>query len=258
MSVTLKDLAKTAGVSVGTVSRALNDKKEVSAKTSDRIRQLAAELGYIPNRAGRALSAQKSISYIGVVLPSINSPFFDDIKRGIENATREFKDLGVDVVLEEEQGWEPKAHLEAIDRLQSRGCKAFILCTVDSPEICEKINSISAEGLPVVLINNNFPEAKHICYVGPDYYKSGQIAAAMLDKCKQGQELKILVVVGYKSHLGHKRRLEGFIKELDKRGSNYQIIDIVEGHDKDIDTQQVTMKAFTEHPEINFVYTDTG
>lgn len=258
MSVTLKDLAKTAGVSVGTVSRALNDKKEVSAKTSDRIRQLAAELGYIPNRAGRALSAQKSISYIGVVLPSINSPFFDDIKRGIENATRELKDLGVDVVLEEEQGWDPKAHLEAIGRLQSRGCKAFILCTVDSPEICEKINSISAEGLPVVLINNNFPEANHICYVGPDYYKSGQIAAAMLDKCKQEQELKILIVVGYKSHLGHKRRLEGFIKELDKRDSNYQIIDIVEGHDKDIDTQQVTMRAFTNHPEINCIYTATG
>ena len=78
MSVTLKDLAKASGVSVGTVSRALNDKKEVSAKTSDRIRQLASELGYIPNRAGRALSAQKSISYIGVVLPSINSPFFDE------------------------------------------------------------------------------------------------------------------------------------------------------------------------------------
>ena len=43
MSVTLKDLAKASGVSIGTVSRALNDKNEVSAKTSERIRQLAQD-----------------------------------------------------------------------------------------------------------------------------------------------------------------------------------------------------------------------
>ncbi len=258
MSVTLKDLAKASGVSVGTVSRALNDKKEVSAKTSDRIRQLASELGYIPNRAGRALSAQKSISYIGVVLPSINSPFFDDIKHGIDNATRELKDLGVDVILDEEQGWNPERHIEAIDNLQKRGCKAFILCTVDTPEICAKINSLADDGIPVVLINNDFPEAKHICYVGPDYYKSGQIAAAMLNICKPKDDLKILIVVGTKSHLGHKRRMDGFIDELNKRSCKYEIVSIVEGHDKDIDTQQVTMKAFLEHPEINCVYTATG
>ena len=89
MSVTLKDLAKASGVSIGTVSRALNDKNEVSAKTSDRIRQLAQELGYIPNRAGRALSSQKSINYVGIVIPSINSPFFDDIKKGIDMALKE-------------------------------------------------------------------------------------------------------------------------------------------------------------------------
>ena len=72
MSVTLKDLAKASGVSIGTVSRALNDKNEVSAKTSERIRQLAQELGYIPNRAGRALSSQKNINFIGICIPSIN------------------------------------------------------------------------------------------------------------------------------------------------------------------------------------------
>ena len=45
MTVTLKDLSKASGVSVGTVSRALNDKNEVSADTAKRLRQLAQELG---------------------------------------------------------------------------------------------------------------------------------------------------------------------------------------------------------------------
>lgn len=258
MSVTLKDLAKACGVSVGTVSRALNEKTEVSAKTSERIRKLAVELGYIPNRAGRALSAQKNVNYIGILLPSINSMFFDDIKRGIEIAEREFKDLGICVTVEEVEGWDVRQHLEAIERLEKRECKAFALCTVDDPQIVAKINELTDQKKPVVLINNFIPDARHVCFVGPDYRKSGSVAAAIFDKCNRDRHLKILVVVGYLTHYGHHCRVEGFLNELKRRRADYEIVATIEGHDRDIDTQQATMQAFTEHPEINAVYMTTG
>ena len=258
MSVTLKDLAKASGVSIGTVSRALNDKNEVSAKTSERIRQLAQELGYIPNRAGRALSSQKNINFIGICIPSINSPFFDDIKKGIDQALREFKDLGIDVVIKEQEGWDPKQQIEAIDQLISSGCKAFVLCSVDSPLIRNKIDELEAQGMAVILLNNDLPGTKRLCFVGPDYVKSGKVAATMVDKCCHNQKMKILIVVGYKEHLGHKNRVDGFISELQARNCDYQILDIIEGKDQDIITQQVTMKSFLAHPEINIVYMATG
>lgn len=258
MSVTLKDLAKACNVSVGTVSRALNEKTEVSAKTSERIRKLASELGYIPNRAGRALSAQKNINFIGVLLPSINSMFFDDIKRGIENASNELKDLGISVIISEVEGWNVKEHLDALEKLQSRGCKGYGLCTVNCPEMAAKINSITQNGTPAVLINTMIPGIEHACYVGPDYKKQGAIAAAMLDKCNHNRKVRILIVVGDKNHYGHRNRMEGFIAELNKRHCDYELIDTIEGHDRDIDTQQATMQAFTKHPEIDCVYMTTG
>lgn len=258
MSVTLKDLAKASGVSIGTVSRALNDKNEVSAKTSERIRQLAQELGYIPNRAGRALSAQRSINYVGISIPSINSPFFDDLKKGIDQALHEFKDLGIDIILKEQEGWDVNTQIKSIDELEAAGCKAFVICSVDSPLIREKIDELTDKGYPVVLLNNDLPGSKRLCFVGPDYYKSGKIAATMVDKCRQNIPLKILVVVGYKEHLGHKNRLEGFEAELKARRSDYEIVSVIEGYDQDIVTQQVTMKAFMEHPQINVVYMATG
>lgn len=258
MSVTLKDLAKASGVSIGTVSRALNDKNEVSAKTSERIRQLAQELGYIPNRAGRALSAQKSINYVGITIPSINSPFFDDLKKGIDQALREFKDLGIDIVLKEQEGWDVNKQIEAIDELEKSGCKAFVLCSVESDLMRKKIDELTEKGYPVVLLNNDLPGSKRLCFVGPDYLKSGRVAATMVDKCRQNTPLKILVVVGYKEHLGHKTRVEGFISELKARRNDFEIVDVIEGKDQDIITQQVTMKAFLAHPEINVVYMATG
>ncbi|MGN0916004.1 MAG: substrate-binding domain-containing protein [Succinivibrio sp.] len=258
MSVTLKDLAKASGVSIGTVSRALNDKNEVSAKTSEKIRQLAQELGYIPNRAGRALSAQKSINYVGVCLPSIHSPFFDDVKKGISMALGEFKDLGVDIIMREQEGWDPKTQIDAINELEEAGCRSFVLCSVDSPLIREKIQSLKEKDIPVVLLSNDLPDTDRLCFVGPDYCKSGRVAAAMVDKCYFGIRQKILIVVGSMDHLGHKTRVEGFKQELLSRGADFEIVDVVEGEDQDIVTQQVTMKAFKAHPEINVVYMATG
>lgn len=258
MTVTLKDLAKACGMSVGTVSRALNNKEEVSSATSDKIKQLAQSLGYVPNRAGKALSAQKNLCLIGILLPSINSPFFDEIKRGIDNAYQEFKDLGLDILLIEKEGWNVEEHLQAIDELKQRGCKAFALCTVNDERIRDKINQLSDEQLPVVLINNDIPEVRKLCFVGPDYYRSGQIAAGMLDKCSQGKELRLLIVMGLKEHAGHKARVQGFLSELDKRKVSYKVEQIIEGMDNDIITQQASMQAFAACPEINTVYMVTG
>lgn len=258
MSVTLKDLSKASGVSVGTVSRALNDKNEVSAATAKRIRQLAQELGYVPNRAGRALSAQKNLNIIGLLLPSINSPFFDDIKRGVEDASNEFQDLGLEVILKEVEGWDIEEHLRNINELVDKGCKALALCTLDEPPIRSKIDEISQSGIPVLLLNNSVQNCEHICFVGPDYVRSGEVAAALLDKCRSNQELNILVVVGLKSHQGHACRVRGFEEELKRRNSRYKIVDIIEGMDNDITTQQITMEALRKHPEINCIYMASG
>lgn len=258
MSVTLKDLAKASGVSIGTVSRALNDKNEVSEKTSERIRQLAQELGYVPNRAGRALSSQKSINYIGVTLPSINSPFFDDIKKGINNALREFKDLGFDVVLKEQEGWDSQTQIKMIDELEAVGCKSFIVCAFDCDEIREKLDELNTKGYPTVILNNFIPDCKKLCFVGPDYEKQGRIAACMVDKCKYKQKINLLGVVGSKHHLGHMNRIAGFKSCLESLNHEYEVVDIIEGEDQDIVTQQVVMKTLSEYPEINVVFIATG
>ncbi|MEK4871302.1 LacI family DNA-binding transcriptional regulator [Niallia sp. FSL W8-1348] len=70
MSVTIKDIAKTAGVSYSTVSKALRDSPLVKKPTKDRIKAVANELGYQPNVAARSLVSKKSFA-IGVVWPTI-------------------------------------------------------------------------------------------------------------------------------------------------------------------------------------------
>lgn len=81
----LSRIATSLGVSVATVSNALSGKGRVSGQLVERIREHAAELGYVPSQAGRALRTGRS-GVLGLVLPDIANPLFPKIAQAIEFA----------------------------------------------------------------------------------------------------------------------------------------------------------------------------
>ncbi|MEH7118139.1 LacI family DNA-binding transcriptional regulator [Neobacillus vireti] len=85
---TIRDVAKKAGVSVATVSRALNDKGYVHEDTRKLINKAIQELNYKPNEVARSLYKKKS-RLIGLLLPDIRNPFFPELARGIEDKMQE-------------------------------------------------------------------------------------------------------------------------------------------------------------------------
>ncbi|ASO05536.1 LacI family DNA-binding transcriptional regulator [Arenibacter algicola] len=86
--ITIYDLAKTLGVSAGTVSRSLNDHPSISQKTKQRVIAMANELGYKTNKFAVNLSKQKS-NTIGVIVPKLNSIFMSTVLAGIEKIANE-------------------------------------------------------------------------------------------------------------------------------------------------------------------------
>lgn len=83
--ITLADVAREAGVSAMTVSRALRNPDQVSAKSRDAIRAVIDRLGYVPDPAARALAAGRT-NVIGVIVPSVTNNVFADVMRGIYDA----------------------------------------------------------------------------------------------------------------------------------------------------------------------------
>jgi LacI family transcriptional regulator len=83
----IKDVAKLAGVSVGTVSNVLNRPDSVSEATRRKVQRAIAELGFIRNEAGRHLRAGRSRTIAYLVLDASN-PFFTDVAKGIEDVAR--------------------------------------------------------------------------------------------------------------------------------------------------------------------------
>ena len=86
--VTIKDIARLAGVSVTTVSRALNHAPEIRAETRERILKLCREQGYRTNLLARSLVSSRS-NVLGLILPSISNPFYAALALNIETFARE-------------------------------------------------------------------------------------------------------------------------------------------------------------------------
>ena len=87
-TVTIQDVAKTAGVSVSTVSRVLNGKVDVASETQDRILSVIEDLGYTTNLAARSMRSQKK-NLVGLIMPDIAYPFAIEVMKGVNRAIAE-------------------------------------------------------------------------------------------------------------------------------------------------------------------------
>ena len=85
--VTIRDVAKTAGVSVSTVSRVLNDKDDVSIETYERVQEVIAELGYASTLAAKGMRSRKT-NVIGLVIPDLEDPFAIEIMKGVNQVIK--------------------------------------------------------------------------------------------------------------------------------------------------------------------------
>jgi LacI family transcriptional regulator, galactose operon repressor len=145
---TIRDVAELAGVHPGTVSRALDPRREgrISAPTAERIRSAARRLGYAPDPIARTLRARRS-AVIGVVVPDLANPVFPPIVQGIEDALAE---AGY-VALVANTGNDLSREHDRIAALQGRRCDGYIVAsaTLDGTAIPR----LTSAGAPVVLVN---------------------------------------------------------------------------------------------------------
>lgn len=253
MSVTIKQIADLCGVSRGTVDRVLNKRGKVHPKTQELIEKTIALLGYTPNIAGKALAIRKRPLTIGVVLSSEGNPFFDDVIRGIHQAQQELRDFGVQIKMRRLKGYVPGEQLLQIAALAEEGMDALILHPIFDPAIAKKIRELRDQSIVTVTVNTDIPDSARLCYVGSDYEKGGIMAAGMVSLIMRGSA-RLGIVKGADNILGHRQRLEGFLRRLTEGTENIAVMDYAKAEDDD-DTAYASVRSMMErNPGIDALY----
>lgn len=156
MSVTLHDVARAAGVSVSTASRALASSDLVASATRDRVNAIARELGYRPNRAASLLRAGRTAT-IGLLVPDLENPYFASLAKGVQARARD-NEFAV-LVADSDESPRREAGLLAQLAQQVDGLVIASPRGVNAGEVEEL-------GRPAVLINARIDD---LPWVGVDY-----------------------------------------------------------------------------------------
>lgn len=142
---TIVDVAREAGVSIGTVSLALNGSDLCSAATAERVRAVAAELHYVPNHSASSLRRQSTGS-IALVVPDIGNPVYVAMAKSVQRVAKE---RGYHLSLISTDG-SPSEEAHAVDGLARRYVDGLIMCSLRaSPELGKALEAATA---PVCVI----------------------------------------------------------------------------------------------------------
>ena len=147
-AVTIKDIAKALGLSTSTVSRALRDSHEISAKTKNLVRNYAKELNYRPNPIALSLKEKRSNS-IGIIVCEIANSFFSQIINGVESIAY---DKGYHVIMSQSHESYDREVLD-VDYLASRSIDGLLISVSTETNNFEHLQRLHAQGLPIVFFD---------------------------------------------------------------------------------------------------------
>ena len=252
MPVTVKQIAELAGVSRGTVDRALNGRGNVRPEVEKRILQIAEEMGYTPNRAGKALAYQRKNLSFGIVANAHGNEFFDDLLKGAQTAADEYSDFGLSLKIAGGRRYDVTQQLQQLSDLQAAGVSGIAISPINLPEVERKINELVAAGIKVITVNSDIENTGRLCYVGCNYYQSGITAGGML-RLMRPEGVRAGIVTGSIRMLGHNRRMKGFSDAV-KQLPDSAIADVCESLDEQEVAYEETRKMLMAHPEINTLY----
>lgn len=256
-TITHKDLADHARVSIATVDRVLHDRPGVSPKARQRVKQAIHDLGFgrLPDRLSQTLRGRLRFLFL---LPELSTGFvekmIDDIRRA-QNAVRD-----VEVLIDIRRiplisGDHIIAELEAMDIEKYHGVGLF---AVDAPGVRAAIDQVSMRGIPVVTLVSDVPSSDRLNYVGIDNVAAGRTAGRLMGRFLQDRSGEVAVILGSMHIRDHVERNMGFRQTLNAHYRQLRVLDPFEGDSVSARNRAMTIDLMRDHDNLVGLYSIGG
>lgn len=257
---TIKEIAREAGVSIGTVDRVLHGRGKVKEATQRRIQEVIRQLDYQPNQAAQGLAVLKKKLKIGFLLPQASlHPFFKDVVAAAQQKARELEQYGVQVAF-----IEPDYSLIGLDAYwdnlpqRTGDLDGMILFAFPFESARNFAMGLSERNIPLVFCNRYYSDVPCLAYVGCDYEKAGRMAAGLCALCAGENARVVIYSEKYDAQDFEtgpaQSRYRGFCSELREHYPNMTILDKRYLTDNAIDDFISAVDMLQKFPDVNAVY----
>jgi LacI family transcriptional regulator, galactose operon repressor len=247
-------IAELAGVSIGTVDRALHGRPGINDETRQRVLDVAKKIGYRPNLAARSLSTGKRVR-IGVCVPQEIRYFYNEMWEGIHEEVRRYSDRGIDFLLfpVPELG---KGERQAFRKMLDSDVRGIVVTPGVPEAMTPLIDAAEAKEIRVVCVSTDAPESRRSCVVCVEPQLNGAMAGELMAKfVKPGG--KAAIITGMLKTADHRQKAEGFTQSFATYCKGGSVVATIEGHEDPEESFRKTKKLLKRVPDLAGIYVNT-
>jgi LacI family transcriptional regulator len=253
MRPTVHDIADTAGVSLATVDRVLNDRPGVRGVTRAKVEAAIATLGYVRDVAAANL-AKSRVYPLVFILPAGDNPFMRgleaEVRRAGLHSAAERTRLSVVTV----PAFDAAALVAAIDRAIAERVSGIAAVAVDAPEVAAAIGRAHAAGIPFVTLVSDLAGSGRDHFVGVDNVAAGRTAGNLMGRFLGSRPGPVAVLAGSMRVRDHRERLDGFLSAMAVMPANRKILPVLEGQDDPKLSLELISQCLETTPGLSGIY----
>jgi len=227
----IKDIAKLANVSIATVDRVLNNRKDVSDATRQKIQDIIKKHNYQPNLHARSLSVKNNIRF-AVLIPrtSLETGYWQLCLDGINKGIAELDPFGIRTTIFLYDQEDVSTFKEAATKVLKERFDAVVIAPIFIAETQEFVEKCHVKRLQTIYINSDIPTKSTMGYIGPDLYSTGRLAGNLTSYlAKENARVLILnIAKGLENYKYLDTKIDGYRDYLESLGKGFdlKVVDI--------------------------------
>ena len=223
--MSIKEIARMAKVSIGTVDRVINNRGRVALETKQKVLKIAKEINYKPNIYARNLSLAREFTF-GILIPKLSQDcnYWKLHKRGIDKAVDELKIHKIKAKLYYFSRYSETSLESAFKKMIKDLPDGMIVAPVLENKAKELLTNLNKE-IPYLFIDTEIPALSNFTCISQDSYRSGVLAAKLMSMVmKEKGSIAIVKVMPGDFHINERiKGFESFLGEKKIKTKNYEV-----------------------------------
>ncbi len=258
-TVRIKDIARLAGVSEGTVDRVLHKRGDVSSKSLEAVNKVLEEINYTPNILARSLASKKIYRFLYLIPNNQKGDYWWTVEKGFEMAMQEFAGYNISFEKACFDQYNINSFIEVADKILLNLPDAVFISPIFRDETLRLTSKLSESGIPFSFIDSMIEEADFLTYYGQNSTLSGYIAAKFLvEDLRDGD--KILVIrTNRKGSVSNqtRNRYTGFMNYMieHKLEDKIHILEVELLDDNEASNKELLSEILSKNPDVRAAVT---
>ncbi len=231
-NLTIKDIAKLANVSPGTVDRVIHNRGKVSDKALAKVSVVLEEIQYKPNVFAQSLKKQKSLSFAVLIPRKEDDGYWRTAHEGILKAMEDFDHFGINVKVTSFNSKDPQDFTYKANEILSDSPSGLLITPIFLQESLDMLKKFESANIPYVTFNTRIHDLNPSCAIGQNLKQSGRLAGNLIDHCCK--EIGNLLVIHLDENPGNAPHMiqkeNGFREYFQATNPNIRIKSIVIPH----------------------------